>query len=129
MRDMIKKEAQEPEDEPVINEPAAEDIEDPANVANETNVKKEDEANRYMLLDKLFLFIRSKEDDDLNPVLSGYFSKIVRILITKRQKQIVPYLFDTFSDVIDCLLRHSYQKSISEVLYKILTEVESADYD
>ena len=113
MRDMAKKEAQEPEDEPVINEPAPEDIEDRA---NETNVKKEDEANRYMLLDKLFLFIRSKKDDDLNPVLSGYFSKIVRILITKRQKQLVPYLFDTFSDVIDCLIRHSYQKSISEVL-------------
>jgi len=126
MRDM-KKEAQEPEDEPVINEPAPEDMEDSA--ANETTVKKEEEANRYMLLDKLFLFIRSKEDDDLNPVLSGYFSKILRILITKRQKQLVPYLFDTFSDIIDCLLRHSYQKSISEVLYKILTEVESSDYE
>ena len=126
MRDM-KKEAQEPEDEPVINEPAPEDMEDSA--ANETTVKKEEEANRYMLLDKLFLFIRSKQDDDLNPVLSGYFSKILRILITKRQKQLVPYLFDTFSDIIDCLLRHSYQKSISEVLYKILTEVESSDYE
>ena len=60
MRDMMKKESQEPEDEPVINEPAPEDVEDPA---NETNVKKEEEANKYMLLDKLFLFIRSKEDD------------------------------------------------------------------
>ena len=43
-------------------------------------------ANRYMLLDKLFHFIRSDFDheDGLNPVLSGYFSKVLKVLITKR---------------------------------------------
>jgi hypothetical protein len=38
-------------------------------------------------------------------------------------------MFDSFSDVIDCLLRHSYQKSISMVLDAILTEIDCTDYE
>ena len=32
----------------------------------------------------------------------------------------VPYIFGDDSDVIDCLLKHVYQKSVSEVLNKLL---------
>ena len=58
VRDLAKKENQEPDDEPVniIDEPAPEDIQDPENMPD---VKHDEElqANRYMLLDKLFLFV------------------------------------------------------------------------
>jgi hypothetical protein len=56
----------------------------------------------------------------LNPVLAGYFFRLVNLLIMRKQKQLVPYIFGDNSDVIDCLLRHVYQKSVSEVLNKLL---------
>jgi len=74
---------------------------------------------KYVLLDRLFKFIRT-EEIPLNPVLSGYFFRLVNLLIMRKQKQLVPYIFGDDSDVIDCLLRHVYQKSVSEVLNKLL---------
>ena len=60
-----------------------------------------------MLLDRLFRFIRSK-DTPLNPVLAGYFAKLVTILINRKPKSLIPYVFGQDSDVIDCLLYHVY---------------------
>jgi hypothetical protein len=70
-------------------------------------------------LDRLFKFIRTKEKP-LNPVLSGYFSKLVTLLINRKQKNLIPYVFTDKSDIIDCLVYHVYQKSISELLNKFL---------
>ena len=84
-------------------------------------------ANKFFLLDRLFKFIRT-EEDELNPVLSGYFCKLVSLLISRKQKQLVPYIFDKESDVMDCLLRHVEQKSISEILNKLLTQIDT-DYE
>lgn len=70
-------------------------------------------------MDRLFKFIRSK-DTPLNPVLAGYFAKLVTILINRKQKLLIPYVFSPESDVLDCLLYHVYQKSISEILNKFL---------
>jgi len=44
-----------------------------------------------MLLDRLFKFLED-EDEPVNPVLAGYFSKVVQLLINRKQKQIVPYI-------------------------------------
>ena len=63
--------------------------------------------------------IRTKETP-LNPVLAGYFSKLMCLLCTRKDKQLVPYVFGAENDVFECLLYHSYQKSISEVLFKLL---------
>ena len=46
-----------------------------------------------MLLDRLFKFIDTDEVP-LNAVLSGYFSKLVSLLINRKLKSIVPYIFD-----------------------------------
>ena len=73
-----------------------------------------------MLLDRLMKFIRST-DKPLNAVLAGYFSKLVTLLINRKQKNLLPYIFSQDSDVIDCLLYHVYQKSISELLFKFLS--------
>lgn len=80
---------------------------------------EEEGESKYMLLDRLFKFIRTDETP-LNPVLSGYFFRLVNLLIMRKQKQLVPYIFGDDSDVIDYLLKHVYQKSVSEVLNKLL---------
>ena len=61
--------------------------------------------SKFLLLDKLFSFLRTDEKP-LNPVLSGYFSKLVTLFINRKQKQILPYVFQAGGDVIDRLLYH-----------------------
>jgi hypothetical protein len=60
---------------------------------NTETEEKEDEVeeNKYQLLDRLFSFLRQEEE--LNPVLSGYFCKLVSLLISRKQKQLIPYIF------------------------------------
>ena len=86
------------------------------------NEEDEDLDNKFMLLDRLFSFIDCEEE--LNPVLSGYFSKLVSLLISRKQKMLVPYIFAPESKIIDNLVRHVGQKSISEVLNKLLTQID-----
>jgi hypothetical protein len=50
---------------------------------------------------------------------------LVSLLISRKQKQLVPYIFREESKIMDFLLKHVYQKSISEVLNKLLTQIES----
>jgi len=82
-----------------------------------------------VLLDRLFKFIRTEPEDkeELNPVLSGYFCKLVSILISRKCRQLVPYVFSPGSDLIECLLKHVYQRSISEILNKLLTQIDMND--
>jgi hypothetical protein len=49
----------------------------------------------------------------------------VSLLISRKQKQLFPFIFAKDSTVIEDLLRHVYQKSISEILNKLLTLVDS----
>lgn len=56
----------------------------------------------------------------MNPVLAGYFQKLVTILLNRKQRQLLPYIFAKDSPVMDNLLYHVYQKSISEVLNKFV---------
>lgn len=45
--------------------------------------EEEVEENKYMLLDYLFKFVESKKTP-LNPVLSGYFAKLVIMLLNRK---------------------------------------------
>ena len=87
----------------------------------------EEPENKYVLLDRLFKFIRTEGDEQLNPVLAGYFCKLVSILISRKCRQLVPYVFAPGSDLIECLLKHVYQRSISEILNKLLTQIDMND--
>ena len=82
---------------------------------------------KYMLLDRLFKFIKTKEDDSepINSVLAGYFSKVVQLLINRKQKQIVPYIIGEENRVVESLLRHVYSRSVAEVIHRILHIIES----
>ncbi len=70
-------------------------------------------------------FIRNK-DKNLNAVLSGYFAKLLTLLLTRKQKSLLPFVFGPGSDVVDCLLNHVYQKSIAEFLNKLLNIQEDS---
>ena len=85
----------------------------------QANEENEELDNKFVLLDRLFQFLETEED--LNPVLSGYFAKLVSLLISRKQKLLIPYIFAPESKIIDNLVRHCGQKSISEVLNKLLT--------
>ena len=90
--------------------------------------EEEEEEGKHVLLERLFKFIRTEGDEQLNPVLSGYFCKLVSLLISRKQKSLVPYIFAPNSDIIEHMLKHIYQKSISEVLNKLLTQIDG-DYE
>jgi len=59
-------------------------------------------------------------------VLSGYFSRLVSLLISRKQKDLIPYIFAPESQIMDQLVKHVYQKSVSEILNKLLTQVDSS---
>lgn len=87
-----------------------------------------------MLLDRLFKFLgepteqgsgESSEEEPINPVLAGYFSKVVQLLINRKQKQIVPYIIADENKVVEKLLMHVYSRSVAEIIHRLLHIVES----
>lgn len=89
--------------------------------------KPNEEPDRYMLLKHLFRFVETQEYP-VNPVLAGYFAKLLVLLLNRKQKQIVPFLFSNECTLIDKLMFHIYQKSVSDVLQKILN-VSDQNYE
>lgn len=84
------------------------------------SLKNDEPTGKYQLLERLFKFVRTKDNTQVNSVLAGYFSKLVSLLIIRKQRSLIPYVFSPYSDVLDCLLNHVYQKSIAELLNKFL---------
>lgn len=70
------------------------------------------------LLERLFAFL--SEPAPINPVLAGYFSKLINIFINKKAKDIFGYMF-SHPELLEKMVVHTYSKSISEVLIKFLT--------
>eukprot|EP00347_Sterkiella_histriomuscorum_P000595 403375243 len=94
---------------------------------NEDQLTEQLDDNKYQLLERLFNFLETKETP-LNPVLSGYFQNLVNTLLIRRQKQFVPYLFKEAQSTIDNMLYHLQQKSISDIVKKLMV-VTASDYD
>lgn len=69
------------EDTTVASTLVTESAQDPTDILEEPE-------NKFMLLDRLFKFIMTEpgttEEEQLNPVLSGYFSKLVTLLISRK---------------------------------------------
>ena len=57
-----------------------------ATTVAETSEHSDDEnsVSKYMLLDRLFKFINRKDKEPVNPVLAGYFSKVICLLINRK---------------------------------------------
>jgi hypothetical protein len=70
------------------------------------------------LLKKLFSFLNTEKE--LNYVLAGYFSKVILIIIEKKKYKLLSYLF-TYKEHIDNFIKHCYNKSTSDIVYKIIS--------
>eukprot|EP00826_Nyctotherus_ovalis_P010143 TRINITY_DN12698_c0_g1_i6.p1 TRINITY_DN12698_c0_g1~~TRINITY_DN12698_c0_g1_i6.p1 ORF type:complete len:424 (+),score=158.39 TRINITY_DN12698_c0_g1_i6:452-1723(+) len=93
--------------------------EDEDNVLQEDQLEEKDGVkSRYGLLEKLLSFLNTSEE--VNPTLAGYFSKVMQIIIEKRKLDLLEYLF-TYKEHAGNLIKHSYNKSISDILNKILS--------
>lgn len=89
------------------------------NVLQEDQIQDKDSfKGRYGLLEKLLSFLSARED--INPTLAGYFSKVMQIIIEKRKLDLLEYIFK-YKEHAANLIKHSYNKSISDVLNKILS--------
>lgn len=47
------------------------------------------------------------------------------LLLSRKQNQMVPFLFNAGNDALDCLVEHVYQQSVSDVLVKVMNIQES----
>lgn len=96
---------------------------DNESTAPSTQVATDEKSNnRYELLEHFLSFIDTEEE--LNPVLCGYFAKLFQVLVSSHAKEIFTYVY-SHPIVLDNLVRHSYQKSISDVLIRLMNTQEN----
>mmetsp|Transcript_25780 Transcript_25780/g.29693 ORF Transcript_25780/g.29693 Transcript_25780/m.29693 type:complete len:272 (-) Transcript_25780:1171-1986(-) len=80
----------------------------------------EEVAPNKHIIDVLFDFVRT--DEELNSVLCGYFTKFLNSLMNRNRKGFFAYVHDPKNRVIESLIKHAYNRSISDVLIKVLYE-------
>ncbi|XP_069804488.1 serine/threonine-protein phosphatase 6 regulatory subunit 1 isoform X2 [Dendropsophus ebraccatus] len=73
------------------------------------------------LLRRLYSFLQN--EDDLNPLLASFFSKVMGILINRKTEQIIAFLRKK-DDFVNLLLRHIGTSAIMDLLLRLLTCVE-----
>ena len=87
----------------------------------EKEEKKKEEKypkNRIELLDYLLSFLET--ENELNYVLTGYFCKFLSALLSYKPNNLIVYLFIERSDILEKFVFHSYRKSLSNFLSKLL---------
>ena len=82
--------------------------------------------SKYDLLDHVFTFITEADPkEEINTLLSGYFCKLVTSLINYKKKEFLAYFFNK-KGLLEALLSHLYDKSLSDLVVKILNNSETA---
>ena len=81
-------------------------------------IKERNPNNIIEMLDYFFSFLETKKE--LNYVLAGYFSKFFHTLLSRKPKKIINYLYQERKDIIKQIVFHCYNKSICDLLIKIL---------
>ena len=79
------------------------ECEETASTAPTTSAPKS--TNKYELFEKFLAFIDT--DEELNPVLAGYFCKLFSVLIGNKPKEVFSYIYRN-TNVIDNLVKHVY---------------------
>ena len=91
-------------------------------------IEKDEKVNKvqnYSLIDQLVNFLDKQESkgmDDLglNSTLSGYFCKVVLVLINSQPKEMAKYIIAKEFRPLELMLDHIDNKSIVELLVKCL---------
>jgi hypothetical protein len=69
----------------------------------------------------LFGFLEQGEDTELQPILCGYFSKIVTALLGKIKNKMLYYiLIERQGDLFDKLMQHQQYHSLATLLIELL---------
>ena len=76
-----------------------------------------------LLLDQLWDFVRT--DNELNPLLASFFSKVIQVLLNRCPNSVLEYLKDN-SYLIDKLIFHLDISAIMDLLYKLITCFENS---
>lgn len=74
--------------------------------------------NQHDLCDYVMDFLNT--DEEVNPVLAGYFSKLITQLLNTKSAPLIAYLFDETNNYVINFVKHSYNRSISDVLLLVL---------
>lgn len=79
------------------------------------------------VIDVFFDFIRT--EDELNPVLCGYFAKTVTSMVTQHRKACQLFVFNPANRVVEFLVKHVYNRSLADLLIRLLNQdVLRSDY-
>ena len=86
---------------------------------------EEKDLNKFELLEYFFSFISeklndSKENTEVNDVLSGYFHRFFLTLYNRSPLQIFKYISETSPEILNNLLKNSHIYSISEIILLII---------
>lgn len=87
---------------------------------NATIVSDESGSNNYELVYMLFSFVDVEADVELNELLAGYFKGAALALLNGKPKEMAEFL-ESNLHVVDNLVLHSNNKSVAEVLCKVLS--------
>lgn len=84
----------------------------------------EKEDTRYALLEKLLSLLSSSEP--LNPILAGYFSKVLGAILEKYKPRFLGYIL-RYPEHLNNIIKHSESKSIADLLGRLLVNDDQYD--
>jgi len=96
---------------------AMEDVEEYSSELVDSVIIEKPKYKPNMLLEKLFSFL--SHTPPLNPVLSGYFSKVFNSLLEKHKEKLLDYLF-LHKEYINNMIKHVYNTSIANNLSTLI---------
>ena len=84
-------------------------------------IEPTEESYDYSLLDELFGILDVEDANSIEPILCGYFNKIVQALLGKIKTKMLQYLLlkrdgDVFPKLLNCLQHHSLAQLMMELL-------------
>lgn len=99
-------------------------------ISNVEELKEEQENAKTILLEEAKIpghrlpllehFLSLLKEPVVNPVLSGYFLKIIEVFMERKQLDFLSYIFG-FKEHIDRLLHHIYDRHIADTIKKIIS--------
>jgi len=76
------------------------------------------------LLDELWGFLEATPPSELNPVLAGYFSRAVAILLSRKTPEVVEYIRRRKwnSKLLECFLDRMHSRSLAELFARLVCQ-------
>lgn len=83
-----------------------------------TNQASKEPQYDYSVMDELLDFF---DQETIEPILCGYFNKVVQALVTKAKSKVLLYfLIHRKGDIFDHLLRHMQHHSLAQLIVELM---------